>query len=204
MNIILFFKKFTIKFTISKSLLMLSLLLCHACATLLLLYNVWNQASPFLPLLFNKRGPSLARMNISPHSILSVFFLADKKLCSGQSMETWQEYNPPPRFMLWVSGEASTAHPSLADPSIISTSWWPSRTPPVLPTALLRGHTTPCCSSRTSFLALGICSILGYVLYFTLGYPSPGYEHVAVRFQTPHVACLAVSSFFLLDGTSIH
>lgn len=40
MNIILFLKKFTIKFTISKSLLMLSLLLCHACATLLLLYNV--------------------------------------------------------------------------------------------------------------------------------------------------------------------
>lgn len=43
--------------------------------------------------------------------------------------------------------------------------------PPVLPAALLQGHTTPCCSNRTSFLALGICSILG--MFYTSHLATP-------------------------------
>lgn len=58
----------------------------HICYFLLLLYNIWKQESPFLPLLFNKRDPSNTGKSGSPHLILSFFFLGPRNCAWDRAM----------------------------------------------------------------------------------------------------------------------
>lgn len=58
----------------------------HLCYFLLLPYNIWKQAPPFLTLLFNNRDPPSTDKNSSPHFILPLSFLEPRNCAWDRAM----------------------------------------------------------------------------------------------------------------------